>query len=72
MANDGKIQIQSDGLHKGTLVKFSMKMETVAHDELSIAERSHQSSCEVAFENTYDQEDLLNETDKQQQGNNLL
>mmetsp|Transcript_35512 Transcript_35512/g.46721 ORF Transcript_35512/g.46721 Transcript_35512/m.46721 type:complete len:91 (-) Transcript_35512:914-1186(-) len=40
-ANEGKIQILSDGLYQGTLVIFTMKMETVAHDELSVVERSH-------------------------------
>ena len=34
-ANDGLIQITSDGIGKGTLVVFTMKMSSVASDELS-------------------------------------
>ena len=69
-ANDGKIQILSEGLYKGTLVIFTMKMETVAHDELSVAERSYQSSCEVGLEESELSENQL-EQGKGQQGDNL-
>mgnify|MGYP001626735654 CR=1 FL=1 len=34
-ANDGRIEIKSDGLNKGTTVIFTMMMETIPTDELS-------------------------------------
>jgi hypothetical protein len=47
MANDGQIQIRSDGLNKGTSVIFSMQMDTVPGDELSesvLQDESNRSS----------------------------
>ena len=61
----------SEGLYKGTNVIFSMKMETVAHDELSVAERSYQSSCEVAFDHTIDYDCSIIGKEGLQQGDNL-
>ena len=47
--NEGQIQITSDGINKGTLATFSMKMTSIAHDEVSEAsmlESTHNSEAQ--------------------------
>ena len=51
LANQGQIQLLSDGPTKGTLVIFSMRMESICNDELSYGEDRSESVQRVPKQN---------------------